>query len=186
MEGARGARSGTAAGGAGREIWVAGAGAGALAGLAMVGWMMAAAALDGGSALDPLRAAGATFRGPGALNGGAGTVAWGLLLHLAVGALLGVLFAALVPRDISLSSGTVLGAGSALVTMAFAMTLVVPRLAPVLAAEMPRNGGSWVIAHTLFGAVIGIAPWLRRRIGDRSVRRPEATHAGVLRPRTSG
>ncbi len=47
-------------------------------------------------------------------------------------------------------------------------------------------GGSWVVAHTLFGAVMGIAPWLRRRIGARSARRPEATHAGVLRPRTSG
>jgi hypothetical protein len=153
----------------------------------MVGWMMGAAALDGASPLDPLRAAGTTFRGAEAPEGGVGTVAWGLLLHLAVGVPLGVAFAASVPRDMSVSAGSVLGAGTALFVMAFAVKLVIPRLAPVLAAEMPRHGGAWVIAYTVFGAVMGIAPWLRRRIGERSARGPSATrHAGALRPRTSG
>ncbi len=171
--------------GSGRETWIAGVGAGALAAVAMMAFMMGAAELDG-SALDPLRAAGATFRGRDA-SGGAGAIAWGIVLHLVTGAALGVLFAAMVPRDITAPAGAVLGAGCALILMGFAVTLVIPPLNPILAAEMPRHGGSWVIAHALFGAVMGIAPWLRRRIGDRSARRPEAAaRARVLRPRTSG
>jgi hypothetical protein len=153
-----------------------------LGAVAMTAFMMAASALDGDSPLSPLRAVGSTLRGPQALEGGAGTIAWGVLLHLAVGASLGVLFAAIVPRDLTLPAGMVLGAGAAILVMAMALQVVVPRVAPLLRASMPRHGGAWVIAHAVFGAVTGIAPWLRRRTGRLVV---PGERARPLRPRTS-
>jgi hypothetical protein len=158
-----------------------------LGAIAMMAWMMAAAALDGDGALSPLRAVGTTLRGPEALQGGAGTIAWGVLLHLAVGAAFGVVFAAVVPRDMELQGGVVLGTGVAIILMAIVIPLVLPRVAPLLKASMPRHGGAWVIAHAIYGAVAGIAPWLRRRIGGRvAPRRIEPPQrAPALRPRTS-
>jgi hypothetical protein len=175
------------ASGTGREILRAGAAAGALGGVAMMAFMMAAAALDGDTALAPLRAVGTTFREAEALDGGAGTIAWGVAVFLLFGAALGVAFAAAVPRSMDLPSGMVLGAGVGLLAMAFLVRLVVPRVAPVLAASMPRHGGAWVIAHAVFGAVAGIAPWLRRRIGGELRRRAAAPSppSRPLRPRTS-
>ncbi|HEX9401092.1 MAG TPA: hypothetical protein VF912_13360 [Anaeromyxobacter sp.] len=164
------------------EVWMAGAVAGLLAAATMIVFMAAAAALDG-DALGPLRAVGSTLRGREALSGGAGTIAWAVLLHLAVGAALGVAYAAVVPRDMPLHSSVVLGAGCALVVMAFAVQLLVPAVSPVLAAAMPAHGGAWVIAHVLFGAVAGLAPALRRRIG--AARATGARGMALLRPRTS-
>jgi hypothetical protein len=173
--------------GGSREILRAGVIAGVLGAIAMMAWMMAASALDGDSPLSPLRAVGSALRGPEALEGGAGTIAWGVFLHLAVGASLGVLFAAVVPRDMEVQGGVVLGAGVSILVMAFALQLVVPLVAPTLRAAMPRHGGAWVIAHAIFGAVTGIAPWLRRRIGGRVPRpsEPAPDRAQPLRPRTS-
>jgi hypothetical protein len=175
------------ANGTGREILRAGAAAGALGGVAMMAFMMAASALDGDSALSPLRAVGTTFRGREALDGGAGTIAWGVAVFVLFGAALGVAFAAAVPRDMRVPSGMVLGAGMGLLAMAFLVRLVIPHVAPALAASMPRHGGAWVIAHAVFGAVTGIAPWLRRRIGGEVRRRAAAPtpQSGPLRPRTS-
>lgn len=143
----------------------AGAAAGALAALAMVVFMAAAAAWDG-DVLGPLRAAGTAFRGTAALDGPA-TIAWGLVLHLVVGVGLGTVYALVLPSDFSTVAAVVLGAGCALVLMGLAMAIVVPVVAPVLAAAIPRHGGAWVIAHAVFGAVAGTAPALRRRFGAR-------------------
>ena len=159
----------------------AGALAGVLAALTMIAFMAASAALDG-DALDPLRAVGTTFRGPEALEGGAGTVAWGIFLHLAVGVALGILFSASVPKDLTLFQSSVAGAGCALFVMAFTIPLVLPAVAPTLAASLPRHGGACVIAITLFGAVAGVAPALRRRLGAPGRR---SRRAAPLRPRTS-
>lgn len=165
------------------DVLSAGCAAGLLAAVAMILFMAAVGAWDGGDALGPLRAVGSTFRGQEALAGGAGTIAWGVLLHLVVGAVLGTAFAAIVPSDMPLHSSVVLGAGCALVVMSFAIPVVVPRLSPVLAGQMPVHGGAWVIAHALFGAVAGIGPALRGRVG--AGRRARRRDAPVLRPRTS-
>jgi hypothetical protein len=170
-----------------RELLVAGATAGALGGVAMMVYMMGASALEGDSALSPLRAVGTTFRGLDALEGGFSTIAWGAVLPLLVGAGLGVFLAAVVPREMELSSGMVLGAGFGLLAMALFVRTVIPWAAPALASSMPRHGGAWVVAHAVFGAIAGIAPWLRRRIGG-PVRRPAAGSMPPprpLRPRTS-
>jgi hypothetical protein len=166
------------------EVRLAGIGAGALGAIAMIAFMMAAAALEGSSPLDPIAAVGTTFRGEDAARTGALTIAWGAAVHLLVGAALGMAFAAVVPRDMPLPSSIVLGGGSALFWMAIAVKVLVPAFAPILLVEMPRHGGAWVIAHAVFGAVTGIAPWLRRRIAARP-RRAAPERAAPLRPRTS-
>ncbi len=108
-------------------------------------------------------------------------MAWGVLLHLVVGAVLGVVFSAVVPSDHTLASAMVLGAGCNLVVMSFAVALLVPRVSPTLSAALPLHGGAWVVAHALFGAVLGIAPSLRRWL---HAARGRPAHLS-LRPRTS-
>lgn len=158
----------------------AGAAAGVLAALALALFMAAVAAAGGDGALAPLRAAGATFRGEG--GSVAAGVAWGLLLHLAAGAAVGIVFAAIVPPDFPNVSAAGLGAGCSILLMALAVSLVIPQVAPVLDADMRHRGGAWILAHALFGVVLGIAPALRRRRG-RPVRGGEPPL--TLRPRTS-
>jgi hypothetical protein len=150
----------------------------------MMAWMAAAAALEGDAALEPVAAVGTAFRGDEASRAGGAPVAWGVLLHLSLGAMLGIAFAAIVPRDMPLPCSTVLGAGAALLWLGLVVQ-VIPRVAPVLDSEMPRHGGAWVLAHAAFGAVLGIAPWLRRRTGERTGRRAGPGRPGVLHPRTS-
>jgi hypothetical protein len=171
--------------GNGGGVWRDGVAAGVLAALAMMAFMMLAAALDGTSdLLDPLRAVGTSFRGADASPVGALPVVWGMVLHLAVGAAFGAAFASIFPRDLSLAAGAVLGGGCALLAMGLALTAIVPAVAPGLDERMPPQGGAWVIAHAIFGAVAGLGPWLHRRLRERRGRRaPDAR--GVLRPRTS-
>jgi hypothetical protein len=150
----------------------------------MMAWMMAAAALEGDAALEPVAAVGTAFRGDDASRTGAAAVTWGVLLHLSLGAILGVVFSAIVPRDMPLPSSMMLGAGSALFWLGLVVQII-PRVAPILDSEMPRHGGAWVVAHAAFGAVLGIAPWLQRRMGERAGRRAGPGRPGVLHPRTS-
>jgi hypothetical protein len=173
------------ANGSRREAWRAGIAAGLLAGVAMMAFMMlCAGALDGATAaLDPLRAVGTSFRGRDASTAGALPIVWGIALHLGVGGAFGLALMGVVPRDSSGGAAAMLGTGYALILMAFALPLVVPAVAPVLHDRMPANGGAWVVAHAVFGAVAGAGPALRRRMA-RSGRRPEE-RPGVLRPRTS-
>jgi hypothetical protein len=167
-----------------RDRWAAGVAVGLLAAVAMMAFMAAVAAIDG-SALDPLRAVGTSFRGTDPSTAGPLPVLWGIVLHLAVGAAFGLAFIAVAPRETTGPAGAVLGAGYAIVVMAFVLPFVVPALAPALHERMPAHGGAWVIAHALFGAVAGLGPSLRRRISERPGRRAPRPGPGVLRPRTS-
>jgi hypothetical protein len=170
--------------GRGGGDWRAGAASGLLGAVAMVALMMAAAGMDGGDPLDPLRAIGTSFRGEDATRTGVVPVAWGAILHLAIGAAFGATLAAVFPKDLTPAAGAVLGAGSALLVLGFAMTAVAPFVAPMARSLMSPNGGAWIVAHALFGAVAGAGPSLHRRIRERGARR--APGAGkVLRPRTA-
>jgi hypothetical protein len=169
------------------ESWCSLAADGLVGATAMMAWMTAAASLQGDGALAPLRAVGSAFRGAEALPGGIGTIAWAAVLHLAVGAALGVLFGEVLPPVRQVPGAMVLGAALALGAMALAIELVLPHVAPVLRASMPRHGGAWVIAHAVFGAATATAPCLRRRLrpGLEGLADPAAHGAGALHPHAS-
>src|SRR5215471_21334828 len=80
-----------------REVGVAGALAGLAGGLAMAFYLMLYSEFWGAGFLLPLRLFAATFFGVDGLIGGTGVVLIGLLLHLGISIVLGVVYA-LFPR----------------------------------------------------------------------------------------
>src|SRR5918995_7513933 len=84
----------------------AGAIAGIIGGILMAAFAMMYAELMGMGFLAPLLMIGATFYGPEALVGGGGVLLYGLVLHMITSAVWGAIFAALLPRGISLAAAT--------------------------------------------------------------------------------
>ncbi|HSB21330.1 MAG TPA: hypothetical protein VLD85_15080 [Anaeromyxobacteraceae bacterium] len=139
-----------------RQEWLAsGVGGGLFAGAVMALFLMLATGA-GTPWGQPFRAIGATFIGAGALEGGAGAIAFGAILHALTSAVLGLGFVALFPRDFPRASGAVVGLGYALFAMAIMTSLVVPAVNPAFASAVQPTGGTWVVAHALFGAVLGL------------------------------
>ena len=130
---------------------------GLLGGAAMAAFLVGAAAAAGMDPLQPVRAIGTTFAGPEALRGGAGIVAWGLLLHAATSAAFGLLFVGLFPVDQSPLGAAVLGAGYAMFVLGLMAAGVVPVASPAFRPAVQPLGGTWVVAHALFGCVLGLA-----------------------------
>lgn len=138
--------------------------AGLLGGLAMAGWMIAIAVIDGMEPLAPLRPMGHTFAGSGPRGEGSAVLLYGLALHLLFSGGVGVLFTALLPRDLEPRFASVLSVGFAFAVMAIMTSSVLPACNPSLRAEMPELGGSWVLAHAAYGATVGFfAQKLRQR-----------------------
>ena len=164
------------------ELLLSGIGSGVLGGLVMAVFLAMAAAAAGLPALRPLTAIGATFVGPEAL-GTAGAVLYGATLHLLTSAVLGLAFAAMVPRDFPVGCAAVVGSGYSSFVLGVMMSFVVPAVNPLFRTEMQPLGGSWVIAHALFGATLGAVLALRWRLGSRSLEQPGAgaTEASAAR-----
>ena len=145
------------------ELLLAGGGAGLVGGVLMMLWMILAALVDDRGALSALRPIGLTFLGDSAVEGTPLVTAWGIFLHLAVAAALGVPLAAMLAPGFPYGSGFVIGVGYAWVLMAVAAALVLPAVNPTLRDHMPALGGAWVIACALYGAAVGAGPALRPR-----------------------
>jgi len=142
--------------------------AGIAGGLVMAGYLVIAAVALGMEPLTALAPMGATLRSPDTIGGGAGWVLFGLSLHLAVSAVVGLIFAVIVPRDHTPAVAAFLCVGLTFAVMAFMTSVVVPAVNPVLQASFHGLGGSWVIAHVLFGATAGYTGQrLRRGRGPR-------------------
>lgn len=140
-----------------------GASAGLLGGAAMLAIVMAAAPGAGLTPAWPLQLTAGTVMGADALERGASAAILGLVLWAVVAAALGVVFAAITPRDYSLASASIVGVGYALFVMPIMVTLVLPWVNPTMRAEMPAVGGTWVIAYAVFGSLLGLVPRFRRR-----------------------
>jgi hypothetical protein len=128
---------------------------GLVAGVGMGVVLIVAAAYAKTPALHPFMAIGATFVGPEALEGGTGVAMYGAALHLLLSGLLGVGFVALIPPDMPRVSAIGVGVGYAFLVLGIMASLVVPPVNSVFRAEMQHIGGSWVIAHGVFGAMLG-------------------------------
>jgi hypothetical protein len=145
-------------------ILVPGFAAGLLGGLAMAVWMIASAMIEGMEPLAALRPMGHTFAGSEPLGEGAAVLLYGLALHMLFSGGIGVLFTALLPRDLEPRFAWVMCVGFAFVVMAIMTSSVLPAYNPSLRAEMPELGGSWVLAHAAYGATVGFfAQRIRQR-----------------------
>lgn len=132
----------------------AGAIAGIVAGVAMAAFLVVAAAMQGLQALEPIERIGATFSSATTTpHGSIGRVLFGMLLHLSVSALVGLLFAAILPPDFPRGNAAIVCVGMTFAVLGLMASVVVPSVNPVLKHGFHGFGGSWVIAHALFGVV---------------------------------
>ena len=140
----------------------AGAIAGSVGGVLFLIFAMGIAVLNGVDILSPLRLVGATFIGAGALEGGAGVILYGSLLHTATAVAWGVLFAAILPRDVPLSAATIAGLVYGLLVMLVMLYVVLPIANPVM-REAVDGTTAFSIEHLIYGGALALVPALRRR-----------------------
>lgn len=144
------------------ELLLGGVLGGVLAGAAAMAWVALSAAIAGRPPWRPLALVAASVTGEQALDGGAAVVLGGATLWAATSAALALPYAAVVPRGFPFASAALIGVGYSLTVMAVVTTLVLPRVNPLMRAEMPASGGAWVLAYAIYGVVIGVIPRLRR------------------------
>lgn len=162
----------------GRSLVFAGPVAGLAGGVVMAASLVLFAVALGGEPTAALEPMGATFAGADVPDGGAGRLPFGLFLHLAVSALFGLLFGSVLPRAFPPGNAALLCVGFAFFVLGVMTSVVVPAVNPVLEDRFHDHGGSWVVAHALFGATAGyVCQWLRQGSPARAARQ--------LRPRTS-
>jgi hypothetical protein len=156
----------------GHEVLVSGILSGIAGGVAMLGVAMIGAESQGIEPMHPVKVIGETFVGPGAFDGEATKIAFGAFVHLVVSGAFGLLVASVVPRDFPAASAVGVGVGFALFGLMFMMTLVVPWANPGFRGNMQDVGGTWIVAHAVFGVVLGTTPalrrWLAREASDAS------------------
>jgi hypothetical protein len=119
-------------------------------------YLVLLAGASGMTWLLPLQAIGATMVG----SGGPAQAVAGALLHALLSAAFGLLYAAIFPRDYPPPCALVVGAGYALFVLAIMASVVVPEANPSFRGAMQPIGGTWVVAHALFGATLALA-WRR-------------------------
>jgi hypothetical protein len=152
---------------AGAEILKAGVVSGLIGGVLMAVWAMFATLALGLGAFAVPQLIGAAFRGPEALLQGPGTIVLGVVLHLIVSAVFGVLFAMLVRRDTPRGIAVLAGVAFALGVFVLMTFVVVPVVNPVMANRVSMMIGTVLVMHVLYGFGLGLAPMLRRRFARR-------------------
>ncbi|MGH7710738.1 MAG: hypothetical protein ACREOG_05615 [Gemmatimonadaceae bacterium] len=138
----------------------AGALAGTIGGLLLALFAMGTAVMMGADILSPFRLTGATFLGAAALDGGAGIILYGLLLHLATSMAWGILFAAILPREAPVGVVFVAGLVYGLLVMLVMWYLVLPVANPTL-RDATTGTTSFTIEHLIYGGSLAAVPMLR-------------------------
>jgi hypothetical protein len=141
---------------------LSGALAGTIGGVFQALFAMGTATLGGADILSPFRLTGATLIGPSALEGGAGIIAFGLLLHLVMAAAWGSLFAAILPREASAGSAFIAGLIFGTIVMLVMLHFVLPAVNPVM-REAVDGTTSFLLAHLVYGGSLATVPMLRRQ-----------------------
>jgi hypothetical protein len=143
-----------------REIGLAGLVSGAAAGAAMAAFFMLLGTWRGLGWLGVPQGIGALFYGWGAMGRGPPAF-WGLAVHFTVSVGLGVLFAAIVPRNaepLASVTGGILYAIAVWAVMTWVVIRVIDRPLADVVDHMPFG---WLGAHVTFGIVLGAASQLR-------------------------
>jgi len=139
----------------------AGAAAGLIGGLAIAAWAVGAAVARGMDWTAPLQLLATPLAGRLPIGPSGAAWAYGLALHLAVSALLGLPFGVLLPHRRSAGVTLLLAVGYALLIMVVSTGLVLPVVNPPLRAAVRAMTGTWLIEHLLFGASLTLVPALR-------------------------
>lgn len=137
-------------------IWVAGLVAGLIAGIVMAVAATMAMPLRGQSMLSPVKLMAGTIQGEAALEGTIVTVLLGLMLHMMMSAVLGVIFALLLAGLGWHGLGLLIVAGIVYALIVFAINWfgTVPIVDKVMAARMsPVIFG---LTHIIYGGVLGL------------------------------
>jgi hypothetical protein len=146
-----------------RGIIVGGGLAGIIAGIAMAIFAMGYAGMMGMGFLAPLRLIAATLYGVEALIGGAGVLMVGLIIHILVSAMFGIIFAALLSSRASGRAAFASGLVYGVVVWAVMRWGVVSWADPTMAVRLPMMAAAFFIEHLVFGGVLAITPGLVRR-----------------------
>jgi hypothetical protein len=156
-----------------RDILEAGTFAGVLAGLGMAVWLATFGLFTGLGGLTPLKLIGGTLYRHSALEEGMGPAFWGLVLHLAVAAAFGVLYAAIMASrrqdPLAEVAGAIVYGLLVWIVMTFA---VLPLVDPFMRSRVTGFSTAWFGAHVVYGATLGILPQVRRALPQ--LRRGEA------------
>jgi hypothetical protein len=125
-------------------LWLAGIIAGLIAGIAMAMVAMMLMPMMGRDMWSPVKLMAGTFQGEAALEGGAGTILLGMMIHMGMSAVLGLIFALIVA-----------GIVYALIVWAVNQYATLPVVDKVMAERMPPM--AFAVTHVFYGAVLG---WL--------------------------
>jgi hypothetical protein len=124
------------------------------------------AAISGAGWRAPLQMIAATFYGPMAFVGAAGVTAIGVLTHLAIGALLGMVFAALTLGIASAMKSFWLGIVYSIAVWAFMTYVILAVFDATMASRVAMMPVFWFFVHWVYGAFTGwLTPGLRRALG---------------------
>jgi hypothetical protein len=110
----------------------------------------------------PVRMVAAGLLGVDALIGGTGTLVLGVLLHLVISIAWGTLYAGLVGRQTTLFHAVLGGLGFGIFVMAAMALVVAPALDHTFAVRIPLMLRGFIVAHLLYGALLGLSAPLRR------------------------
>lgn len=143
-------------------IWLAGIVGGVIAGGVMIGGIMTLAPFRGfGDLLTTPKLVAGTVQGEAAVNGGRGSATLGLLLHTAVAATLGFIFAVMM-AGLGLTNfapnirfAAVPGSGMVYGMCVFGVTeyVALPLIDRPMFKRLPPL--DWALMHVIYGAVLG-------------------------------
>jgi hypothetical protein len=152
------------------EIIDAGLIAGLIGGVAMALLATVYAGAAGIGFWHPVKAIAATITGSPAVQGGAGAVLLGLVVHLCAAMMFGVLFAVACPREVNPVPALVFGCFAGLSILIVMNLIVVPFLDPAVRTHLMWGSDKGAVPvsvaflmHIVYGVGLSLAPALRRR-----------------------
>lgn len=141
-------------------VLACGSATGLLAGTIMGMVTMIHAGTVGLDPFGPIRQVAAAWYGIDALIGGEGIIGVGVLTHLAVSMVLGVVYAALGPRRGGPLVGLVSGLAFGTAVWAVFSWVLLPLADPIMHERVRLFPSAWYLLHLMFGAMLSPAPHL--------------------------
>lgn len=144
--------------------------AGLIAGLVMALTAMIRSAAVGESFWMPMQQIAATFYGVEALVGGTGVVVAGVLTHLVVSAIYGMIFGLFVGRKTLVGSAFVSGLVYGVVIWAFMTWVILPLVNEVMLERVELQPWWWFAYHLVYGGLLLLTPPLAEAMTPRAER----------------